>query len=83
MMKMLAQRAEQARLEAKNLFAQDRAKEMEVVKEREKIFSAQTDKTSHLRALRLARENEEHVSAAVSAPAAKPKKTNRNDKGAV
>ena len=70
MMKMTAQRAEQARREAKELFARDRAKEAEVVKEREKAFAVGTEKTMRLRALRLTREAEERASAA--APSTKP-----------
>jgi len=80
MMKMIADRAERARQEAKELFVRDRAKEMEVVKEREKAFAAQTQKTDRLRALRLAREAEERAAAA-AAPAPKPKKKTRNPTG--
>ncbi len=72
MMKMTAQRAEQARREAKDLFAHERAKENEVVKEREKAFAAQSQKTERLRALRLAREAEAAATAAAAPPPAKP-----------
>jgi len=67
-------RSEEARRQAQDVSARDRAKEAEVVKEREKGFAAQTQKTARLRALRLAREAEERA-AAVAEPAAKtPKK---------
>jgi hypothetical protein len=75
MMKLTAQRAEQARREAQDLFARDRAKEAEVVKEREKGFAVQTQKTARLRALRLAREVQERAAAEAAVPAPKaPKK---------
>jgi len=65
-------RSEEARRQAQDVSARDRAKEAEVVKEREKGFAAQTQKTARLRALRLAREAEERAAAE---PAAKtPKK---------
>jgi len=70
MMKLTAQRAEQARREAQDLFARDRAKEAEVVKEREKGFAVQTQKTARLRALRLAREEQERATAAAAPPPA-------------
>jgi hypothetical protein len=56
MLKLAEARAEEARKKARDLFAQDRAKSAEVVKEREKAFNAQTQKTERLKALRLARE---------------------------
>src|SRR5438552_18765606 len=73
MMKLTAQRAEQARREAQDLFARARAKEAEVVKEREKGFAVQTQKTARLRALRLAREEQERVAAEAAAAVAVPK----------
>jgi hypothetical protein len=72
MLKPTAERAEQARREAKDIFARERAKESEVVKEREKMFAARTEKTERLRALRLAREEQERAAAAAAAPAPKP-----------
>lgn len=76
MLKAAEQRAVIARREAQDMFARDRAKEAEVVKERERGFAAQTEKTARLRALRLARENQERAAAA--APAApKPKRTTK------
>jgi hypothetical protein len=80
MMKLTAQRAEQARREAKDIFARDRAKESEVVKEREKVFAAQTQKTERLRALRLAREAQEREAAAAVVPAPKAVKKARKTK---
>ncbi|HVO03836.1 MAG TPA: hypothetical protein VMT54_16665 [Candidatus Cybelea sp.] len=77
MMKMIADRAERMRREARELFTRDRAKETEVVKEREKAFAAQTEKTDRLRALRLAREAEERAAAAAAGPAPKLKKTRK------
>ena len=74
MMKMTAQRAEQARREAKDLFERERAKESEVVKEREKAFAVQAQKTARLRELRLAREAQEREAAAAAAPPPKPAK---------
>jgi hypothetical protein len=75
MLKPTAERAEQARREAKDIFARERAKESEVVKEREKVFAARTEKTERLRALRLARETQERAAAAAApAPTAPAKK---------
>jgi hypothetical protein len=81
MMKMIADRGERMRQEARELFTRDRAKEMEVVKEREKAFAAQTEKTDRLRALRFAREAEERAAAAAAAPAPKLKKNARKPTG--
>ena len=83
MMKMIADRAERMRQEARELFTRDRAKEMEVVKEREKAFAAQTEKTDRLRALRLARETEARRAAAAAAPAPTLKKKTRKPTGQV
>jgi hypothetical protein len=75
MMRPTEQRAEQARRQAQDLFARDRAKEAEVVTEREKGFAVQTQKTARLRALRLAREAQERATAAAQPPVVKaPKK---------
>jgi hypothetical protein len=71
MLKPTAERAERARREAKDIFARERAKESEVVKEREKTFAARTEKTERLRALRLAREAQERVAAAAAVPVPK------------
>ena len=56
MLKPTEARAEEARRQARELFVRDRAKEAEVVKEREKRQTVQTEKTAKLRALRLAKE---------------------------
>ena len=56
MLKPTEARAEEARRQARELFVRDRAKEAEVVKEREKRQVVQTEKTAKLRALRLAKE---------------------------
>lgn len=69
-------RSEEARRQAQDVSARDRAKEAEVVKEREKGFAVQTQKTARLRALRLAREAEERAAAAAEPAVPKaPKKT--------
>jgi hypothetical protein len=49
-------KAEEARKKAHDLFQRDRAKDAEAVKEREKAFDAQSQKTAKLKALRLARD---------------------------
>jgi hypothetical protein len=67
-------RAEEARRKAKDMFARDRAKEVEIVKEREKAFANQTQKTARLRALRLAREANDRAAAAAAVPDEKPVK---------
>jgi hypothetical protein len=65
-------KAEEARKKARELFQRDRAKEAEVVKEREKAFVAQSAKTAKLKALRLARDAAaETAAAATPKPAAK------------
>ena len=64
-------KAEEARKKARDLFKRDRAKEEEVVKEREKAFNAQSQKTARLKALRLARDAEAEAVAAAAPPAPK------------
>ncbi|MDQ7250772.1 hypothetical protein [Dongia sedimenti] len=66
-------KAEEARKKARDLFTKDRAKEAEVVKEREKAFATQAQKTAKLKALRLARDAEQEAAAA-AAPKPAPKK---------
>jgi hypothetical protein len=56
-------KAEEARKKARELFQRDRAKEQEVVKEREKAFEAQSHKTAKLKALRLARDAQQEAAA--------------------
>jgi hypothetical protein len=68
-------RAEEARKKARELFTRDRAKEAEVVKEREKAFEVQAQKTAKLKALRLARDAQTQAAAeAEPKPAKKPAK---------
>ena len=69
-------KAEEARKKARDLFQRDRAKDAEVVKEREKAFEAQSHKTAKLKALRLARDAELEA-AATANPVAKKTKTRR------
>ena len=57
-------KAEEARKKARDLFNHDRAKDAEVVKEREKAFTAQSEKTAKLKALRLARDARDEAAAA-------------------
>jgi hypothetical protein len=73
MLKPKEAQAEEARKKARDLFARERAKDGEAIKEREKAFAAQSQKTAKLRALRLAREAEEQAAAA-AAPKPAPKK---------
>jgi hypothetical protein len=75
--KPTAENAERARRDAKDMFARDRAKEAEVVKERERMFAVQTQKTDRLRALRLDRETGERAAAV---PAAKPARKSAKSK---
>jgi hypothetical protein len=79
-------RAEAARRQAQDAFTRGRAKEAEIVKEREKGFAAQTQKTARLRALRLAREaNDQAVATAaaeVESSTKKPAKKARKPKTA-
>lgn len=73
-------KAEEARKKARELFQRDRAKDAEVIKEREKAFATQAQKTAKLKALRLARDEAEAATAAAAPPkpaakkAAKPRK---------
>ncbi len=67
-------KAEEARKKARDLFQRDRAKDAEVVKEREKAFEAQSQKTAKLKALRLARDAAAATAAAAEKPAAKKAK---------
>jgi hypothetical protein len=73
-------KAEEARKKARDLFQRDRAKEGEVIKEREKAFTVQSEKTARLKALRLARDAQQEAVAAVekaAAPAKKPAKARK------
>lgn len=79
MLRPTEERAEQARKKAQQVFTRDRAKETEVVKEREREFAATTRKTARLKALRLARDAE--TQAAESA-AKKPAKKRGGPKAA-
>jgi hypothetical protein len=63
-------KAEEARRKARDLFQRDRAKDAEAVKEREKAFAAQSEKTAKLRALRLARDAQDEAAAAEAKTAA-------------
>jgi hypothetical protein len=71
MNKQAEERSQLARREANDMFARDRVRQGEVVKEREKAFAAQSQKTARLRAARLAREADERAVLA-AAEAAKP-----------
>jgi hypothetical protein len=82
MSKLTEQRDQLARREAQDMFALARSKDAEIVKEREKAFSAQAQKTTRLRALRLAREAEERAAAAASAAAPKPAAKKKRAKAA-
>jgi len=64
MLKPTEAKAEEARKKARELFQRDRAKDEEILKEREKAFAAQSQKLSKLRALRLAREAQDEAAAA-------------------
>ena len=87
MLKPTEARAEEARKKARDLFTRDRAKDEEIVKEREKAFANQAQKTARLRALRLAREATDQataeanaVTAAEEAAAKKAKKAAKTPK---
>jgi len=71
-------KAEEARKKARELFTRDRAKDEEVVKEREKAFVAQSQKTAKLKALRLARDADAEIAAAAAKPAPKPVKARKS-----
>ncbi|HEY4161858.1 MAG TPA: hypothetical protein VGM59_02265 [Dongiaceae bacterium] len=72
MLKPTEARLEEARKKARDLLVQGRAKDAEIVKEREKAFAAQAEKASRLRALRLAREAADQAAEPVAKPAKKP-----------
>jgi len=74
MLRPMEARAEEARKKARELFTRDRAKEAEVVKEREKEFAAQAQKTAKLKALRLARDAQQQAIEPVAKPAKKTAK---------
>jgi hypothetical protein len=69
-------KAEEARKNARELFQRDRAKDAEVVKERQQAFELQSQKTAKLKALRLARD----AAQAANAPVAAPKKSKKTAK---
>jgi hypothetical protein len=86
MMKPNIARTEEARKKARDMFAQVKAKDGEVVKEREKKQAMEIEKTSRLKAIRLAKEAVDRANApepkptkkkpaAVDKAAAKPGKT--------
>jgi len=80
MLRPMEARAEEARKKARELFTRDRAKEVEVVKEREKAFEVQAAKTAKLKALRLARDARDAEQQAIEAeakPAKKPAKASK------
>ena len=62
-------KAEEARKKAREILDRGRAKDAEVVKERERAFAAQSQKAARLKALRLARDAE--AAEATVKPAAK------------
>ncbi len=72
MIKQTEERAKLARREAQDMLGRDRARDSEVVKEREKAFATLSQKAARLRAARLAREAEERAAQAAAAPAEKP-----------
>jgi hypothetical protein len=74
MLRPIEAKAEEARKKAQELFQRDRAKDAEIVKEREKAFEAQSQKTAKLKALRLTRD------AAQATTAAAPKKSKKTAK---
>jgi hypothetical protein len=65
-------KAEEARKKARELFHRDRAKDAEVVKEREKAFEVQSAKTAKLKALRLARDAQQEAAEAAAPAPVKP-----------
>jgi hypothetical protein len=69
-------KAEEARKKARDLFQRDRAKDAEVIKEREKAFTVQSEKTAKLKALRLARDAAAEAAAATAEKPA-PKKAKK------
>jgi len=81
MLRPMEAKAEEARKKARDLFQRDRAKEGEVIKEREKAFTVQSEKTARLKALRLARDAQQEAVAAIekaAAPAKKPAKARKS-----
>ncbi|GAB2176898.1 hypothetical protein [Dongia sp. agr-C8] len=71
MLKPTEAKAEEARKKARELFQRDRAKDVEIVKERERAFDAQSQKTAKLKALRLARDAAQQAAAETAPPAKK------------
>jgi hypothetical protein len=67
-------KAEEARKKARELFQRDRAKDAEAIKEREKAFASQAQKTAKLKALRLARDEADAATAAAAPPKPAAKK---------
>ena len=67
-------KAEEARKKARELFQRDRAKDAEAIKEREKAFANQAQKTAKLKALRLARDEADAATAAAAPPKPATKK---------
>jgi len=83
MLRPMEARAEEARKKARELFTRDRAKEAEVVKEREKAFDVQAAKTAKLKALRLARDAQQQTVEPEPKPAKKAVKSAKAAKATV
>jgi hypothetical protein len=58
----MTSRADEIRRQAENMFAVRSSKEVRAVKEREKAFTSEKQKTERLRALRLARDSDDQAS---------------------
>jgi hypothetical protein len=58
----MTSRANEIRRQAENMFAVRSSKEVRAVKEREKAFTSEKQKTVRLRALRLARDSDDQAS---------------------
>lgn len=58
----MTSRANEIRRQAENMFAVRSSKEVRAVKEREKAFTSEKQKTERLRALRLARDSDDQAS---------------------
>jgi hypothetical protein len=75
MLKPVSKQAEESQRKAKELFEKNRQRELDLIKERAKADAVVAEKTSRLKALRLAKEAADRADAAAAPPVKKTRTT--------
>jgi hypothetical protein len=75
MLKPVSKQAEESQRKAKELFEKNRQRELDLIKERAKADAIVAEKTSRLKALRLAKEAADRADAAAAPPVKKTRTT--------